>query len=57
MLCIYWDRCFFGVGGWVILGSIYSAVLLFINYYFDSNFNPDGSLKKKKHPSNKVVGS
>lgn len=41
----------------MILGNIYSAVLLFINYYFDSNFNPDGSLKKKKHPSNKVVGS
>ncbi|ARO68368.1 hypothetical protein B9J09_04320 [Xylella fastidiosa subsp. pauca] len=53
-LCVVFtemDVSSFGVGGLVILGSIYLAVLLSINYYFDSNFNPDGSLKKKKDAS------
>ncbi|WP_058569145.1 hypothetical protein [Xylella fastidiosa] len=50
-LCVVFteiDVFSFGVGRWVIPGSIYSAVLLFINHYFDSNFNPDGSLKKNE---------
>ncbi|WP_419669964.1 hypothetical protein [Xylella fastidiosa] len=41
-----------GVGGLVILGSIYSAVLFFINHYVSVLI--DGSLKKKD-ASGKVI--
>ncbi|UIX81839.1 hypothetical protein [Xylella fastidiosa] len=51
------DISLLDLGGAAILAVALSACLLLMNHYANTHLNLDGSLKKKKHLSNKVVGS